>query len=49
MAKVRVDMYIDKSARTALAALSTKSGAPIAELIRRAINDYLKKHGKETK
>jgi len=42
-AKVRLVFYIGRDERKALERISEKTGAPVAELIRRAINDWLKR------
>jgi hypothetical protein len=44
--KTRLVFYIDNEERKALEKISEKSGAPVAELIRRAIADWLKKKEK---
>jgi len=41
--KIRTVAYLDRSQREALDRLSEKTGAPIGELVRRAVADYLKK------
>ena len=46
MAKIRMNVYLSPEQKDALDKLSTKIGAPTAELIRRAIDLYLKKAGK---
>jgi predicted DNA-binding protein len=43
MNKLRMNVYINSEQKTALEKLSTKTGAPVAELIRRAINAYVKR------
>ncbi len=43
MAKIKTIAHLDPEQRTALEKLSEKTGAPIAELIRRAIAEYLQK------
>lgn len=43
MKKVRTVFQLDEAERKALESLSKKTGAPLSELIRRAIADYLKK------
>jgi hypothetical protein len=42
MLKIRTVVYLDKPERDALLKLSKKTGAPVAELVRRAIAAYLK-------
>jgi hypothetical protein len=44
--KVRTVFLLDPADRDALERISAKTGAPVAELIRRAIADWLKKQGK---
>jgi ribbon-helix-helix protein len=46
MPKLRTNIYLDQHQKTLLDRLSAKTGAPVAELIRRAINAYLKSRGK---
>jgi hypothetical protein len=43
MKKVRTVFYLNEAERKALESLSEKDGAPLSELIRRAIAAYLKK------
>jgi len=43
MNKIRMNVYLSPEQKVALDKLSTKTGAPTAELIRRAIDLYLKK------
>jgi predicted DNA-binding protein len=40
---VRTIVMLDKKTREALEAISQSTGAPVAELIRRAINEWLNK------
>jgi predicted DNA-binding protein len=42
MNKIRVNMYLSPKQKTDLDKLSEKTGAPVAELVRRAIDAYLK-------
>jgi hypothetical protein len=42
MPKVRTVFYIDEIDKKALERLSQKTGAPVAELLRRAVAAYLK-------
>lgn len=44
--KTRMNVYLDSHQKEQLEKLSQKTGAPVAELIRRAIDSYLKKAGK---
>ena len=41
--KKRTVVYLDEPDRDALERISVKSGAPVGELIRRAVADWLKK------
>jgi hypothetical protein len=43
--KDRVVVYLDEKERAALQRLHEKTGAPMAELLRRALRLYLKKEG----
>jgi predicted DNA-binding protein len=40
--KLRVSIYLSQKQKTDLDKLSEKTGAPMAELVRRAIDAYLK-------
>jgi hypothetical protein len=40
--KIRMNVYLPDDMMTQLKSVSEKSGAPIAELIRRAVAQYLK-------
>jgi predicted DNA-binding protein len=42
-----MNVFLDPAQKQALERLSAKTGAPVAELIRRAINAYLKR-GRES-
>jgi len=42
MPKNRMNVYIEPEQKERLEAISKKTGAPVAELIRRAINLFLK-------
>lgn len=42
MNKIRVNMYFSSEQKEKLDKLSEKTGAPVAELVRRAIDAYLK-------
>jgi predicted DNA-binding protein len=46
MAKIRMNVFLDPEQKNALEKLSTKTGAPVAELIRRAIDAYLTRKGR---
>jgi len=41
--KIRTNIYLDSRQKEQLEKLSRRTGAPVAELIRRAIDAYLKK------
>lgn len=43
MTKIRMNVFLDSPQKRALEKLSEKTGASVAELIRRAINAYLKR------
>ena len=47
MNKIRMNVFLDARAETGAGKASAKTGAPVAELIRRAINAYLKR-GRES-
>jgi len=47
--KHRTVIYLDPDDRKALEKLSAKTGAPIGELVRRAVSEWLRKHGKGDK
>jgi predicted DNA-binding protein len=40
--KIRVNIYLSPKQKEDLDKLSEKTGAPVAELVRRAIDNYLK-------
>jgi len=42
MRKMRMNVFLDREQKQALEKLSAKTGAPVAELIRRAVDRYLK-------
>jgi predicted DNA-binding protein len=42
--KLRVSIYLSPKQKTDLDKLSEKTGAPVAELVRRSIDAYLEKH-----
>ena len=41
--RIRTSLFLDQSQLTRLSAMSAKTGAPVAEIIRRAIDSYLKR------
>jgi hypothetical protein len=47
--KQRTVVYLDAAEREALEKISAKTGAPVGELIRRAINEWLKKAARRVK
>jgi len=49
MMKMRMNIYLTKEQKKALEKLSAKTGAPVAELVRRAIDAYLTTRKKELK
>lgn len=49
MTKLRMNVYLNNEQKKALEKLSAKTGAPVAELIRRAIDAYLTKRKNELK
>jgi hypothetical protein len=49
MMKLRMNVYLNDDQKRALEKLSGKTGAPVAELIRRAIDAYLVSRKKELK
>ena len=42
MRKLRVNIYLSHKQKEDLGKISSKTGAPVAELVRRAIDAYLK-------
>ena len=42
MKKLRVSIYLSSKQKEDLEKISDKTGAPVAELVRRAIDSYLK-------
>jgi len=46
MAKIRTNIFLDSDQKQKLETLSKKTGASVAELVRRAINDYLARRSK---
>jgi Ribbon-helix-helix protein, copG family len=47
--KQRTVVYLEPAEREALDKISAKTGAPVGELIRRAVAEWLKKAGKGAK
>ena len=48
MAMKRTTIFLESQQTKKLDALSAKTGAPVSELIRRAIDEYLKKRKEES-
>jgi hypothetical protein len=46
MNKVRFAIYLEKPQAAKLLKLSEETGAPVTELVRRALAEYLKKEGR---
>jgi predicted DNA-binding protein len=44
MPKTRLNIYLNQQQKEKLEKLSEKHGAPLSELVRRAIDFYLEKH-----
>ena len=49
MVKIRTNVYLTAEQKEALEKLSARTGAPVAELVRRAIDSYLTMRKKELK
>jgi predicted DNA-binding protein len=47
--KIRMNIYLSGEQKSLLERLSTKTGAPVAELVRRAVDAYVKTRKKEPK
>lgn len=47
MAKVRFQMFMDKNQKAALERLQHDSGTSVAELVRRAVNNFLSEYKKK--
>jgi len=47
--KIRTNIFLTKIELKRLRTLSKKTGAPVAELVRRAIDEYLGRHEKREK
>ncbi|MGF6276240.1 putative DNA-binding protein [Massilia sp. UYP11] len=45
--KIRTNIYLDAWQHEKLSELNKETGAPVAEHVRRAIDDYLEKQGKK--
>jgi predicted DNA-binding protein len=49
MGKIRMNIYLTNAQKKDLEQLSANTGAPVAELVRRAIDSYLMSRKKELK
>ncbi len=49
MAKVRFQMFLEATQKEALEKLQQDSGMPVAELVRRAINNFLSEYRRKKK
>ena len=49
MVKIRTNMYLSADQKKSLEKLSERTGAPVAELVRRAVDSYLAMRKKELK
>jgi predicted DNA-binding protein len=49
MGKIRMNVYLNEAQKKLLEKLSAKTGAPVAELVRRAVDAYVKTRRKELK
>jgi hypothetical protein len=49
MAKIRMNIYLTDKQKASMEKLSAKTGAPVAELVRRAIDVYLLSRKRELK
>jgi predicted DNA-binding protein len=49
MVKIRTNVYLSILQKKALEKLSERTGAPVAELVRRAVDNYLTMRKKELK
>jgi predicted DNA-binding protein len=47
--KLRTNIYLTPDQMKKLKLLNEKTGAPVAELVRRAVDEYLKQRAKELK
>jgi len=47
--KIRTNVFLTKTELRKLRALSSKTGAPVAELVRRAIDEYLERFERKAK
>jgi predicted DNA-binding protein len=49
MPKIRMNIYLTSKQKDVLEKLSDRTGAPVAELVRRAVDAYVKTRKKELK
>jgi hypothetical protein len=49
MGKIRMNIYLTDKQKVSMEKLSAKTGAPVAELVRRSVDAYLKARKKELK
>ena len=49
MGKIRMNIYLTAKQKASMEKLSERTGAPVAELVRRAIDSYLQMRKKELK
>jgi hypothetical protein len=49
VSKIRMNIYLSGKQKGLLERLSVKTGAPVAELVRRAVDAYMKTRKKELK
>jgi predicted DNA-binding protein len=49
MSKIRMNIYLTDKQKASMEKLSARTGAPVAELVRRAIDSYLTTRKKELK
>jgi predicted DNA-binding protein len=49
MSKIRMNIYLTNAQKKTLEQLSANTGAPVAELVRRAVDNYLTMRKKELK
>jgi len=47
VSKIRMNIYLTAKQKDVLEKLSAKTGAPVAELVRRAVDAYMKTRKKE--
>ena len=47
--KIRTNIFLTKTELKKLKSLSRKTGAPVAELVRRAVDEYMEKYENKVK